>query len=73
MRQRTNDLQESLEYQTATSEVLKVIGGSTFDLQPVFETIVDHGDAVVRSNVLDITVRESDGYRWRRQLPRASG
>jgi two-component system, NtrC family, sensor kinase len=57
------ELRESLERQTATAEVLGVISGSKFELQPILQSVVDTAGRLCRADAAEIFRLEDGLYR----------
>ena len=63
LRQRTNDLGDSLEQQTATSEVLKIVSSSPGELQPVFNTMLANSTRICDAKFATLYLRDGADFR----------
>ena len=71
LRQRTDDLTELLEQQTATSEVLKVISSSPGELEPVFNAMLANATRICEAKFGVLYLREGGAFRAAVTTPNA--
>jgi hypothetical protein len=64
LRQRTADLSDSLQQQTANADVLRIISSSPGELQPVFEAIPQNAVRICDAGFGSLALFEHDGFRF---------
>jgi two-component system NtrC family sensor kinase len=64
LRQRTDDLSEALEQQTAISDILRAMSSSPGDVKPVFASVAEHAARICEAQIVDVLIVEGDRLHY---------